>query len=308
MKTFKTLTLLILGLVIFGSAGYFGYVLFIKPARAERKERAAAASAPAATPTPDPAIPEFQRLKQLQASGNTPAVRDGWTTWITANSKSPLLSEGRRQLGAANMALLFQPADNPSLITYTVVKGDSLARIASKQHSNAELIQKANQLAGINLQIGQQLVIPQLKLSLELDRSARTLTLLNNGAYLKEYSLLSAPPAPSSPGNISTRVLDKSAVSGSKRVAFGDKAYDSSEKSILVALAPAIVSLQEQPTPAVTQPTALPADRGETHAGAQAVATPTPTPAAMPGGYVLSVGDMREIFALVSRNTPVIIH
>jgi len=128
MKTFKTLTLLILGLVIFGSAGYFGYVLFIKPARAERKERAAAASAPAATPTPDPAIPEFQRLKQLQASGNTPAVRDGWTTWITANSKSPLLSEGRRQLGAANMALLFQPADNPSLITYTVVKGDSLAR------------------------------------------------------------------------------------------------------------------------------------------------------------------------------------
>ena len=29
MRTFKTLTLLLLGLLIFGSAGYFGYELFI---------------------------------------------------------------------------------------------------------------------------------------------------------------------------------------------------------------------------------------------------------------------------------------
>ena len=160
MRTFKTLTLLILGLLIFGSAGYFGYILFIKPARAERREKASEAVAPAPKATPDPAIPEFQRLKRLQATGVTPSLRDSWNNWIEANPKSPLLPEGRRLLGSAHMALIFQPNENPSLITYTVVKGDSLAKIASKQHSNAELIQKANQLPGINLQIGQLLVIP----------------------------------------------------------------------------------------------------------------------------------------------------
>jgi LysM repeat protein len=308
MRTFKTLTLLILGLMIFGSGGYFGYILFIKPARAERKEKIAAASAPTATATPDPAIPEFQRLKKLQSSEITPSLRDSWASWIAAHPKSPLLPEGRRQLGAVNMALLFQPNDNPSLITYTVVKGDSLAKIASKQHSNAELIQKANQLPGINLQIGQQLIIPQLKLSLELDRAAKTLTLLNNGTYLREYVLLSAPPAPATPVTINTKVLDKSAMAGSKRLAFGDKAYATSEKSILVAQSPAIVAAPQPPPTAPVQPPPAAADQGQTNASATPVATPLPTPMPMPPGYVVSSTDLQEIFALVSRNSPVIIH
>ena len=321
MRTFKILTLLILGSLIFGSAGYFGYILFVKPNRAERREKAVAAAAPAATATPDPAIPEFQRLKKLQAAGNTPAVRDGWNAWIAANPKSPLLPEGRRQLGVANMALFFNPAENPSLVTYSVVKGDSLAKIAAKHHSNAELIQKANQLPGINLQIGQQLVIPELKLTLELDRAAKSLTLLNNGTYLKEYLLLSAPSAPATPANITTKVLDKSAMAGTKRVAFGDKAYASSEKIILIAQAPSIVAAPELPatpsTPAVpaagsTKPSASPAEQGGTNATAATVATsaptPPPMPPQMPAGYVLSGPDLQEIFALVSRNMPVIIH
>jgi LysM repeat protein len=310
MRTFKTLTLLILGLLIFGSAGYFGYILFIKPARAERKEKAAEAAAPAAKATPDPAIPEFQRLKRLQATGVTPSLRDSWNTWIEANPKSPLLPEGRRLLGSANMALIFQPNENPSLITYTVVKGDSLAKIASKQHSNAELIQKANQLPGINLQIGQQLVIPQLKLSLELDRAAKTLTLLDNGAYLKEYTLLSAPTAPSTPAKISTKILDKSAIAGSKRLAFGDKAYATSEKSILIAQAPAIVAAPEvpAPTPTPVQSSTSPSVDGGTNVSPAPVTTVTPTPPPMPPGYVLGNADLQEVFSLVSRNTPVIIH
>ena len=310
MRTFKTLTLLILGLLIFGSAGYFGYILFIKPARAERKGKAAEAVAPAPKATPDPAIPEFQRLKKLQATGVTPSLRDSWNNWIEANPKSPLLPEGRRLLGSANMALIFQPNENPSLITYTVVKGDSLAKIASKQHSNAELIQKANQLPGINLQIGQQLVIPQLKLSLELDRAAKTLTLLDNGNYLKEYPLLSAPPAPSTPAKISTKVLDKSAIAGSKRLAFGDKSYATSEKSILIAQAPAIVAAPEVPAPtaAPVQSSPSPSVDGGTNVSPSPVATATPTPLPMPPGYVLGNADLQEVFALVSRNTPVIIH
>lgn len=285
MKTFKIITLLIIGLLIFGSAGFFAYELFIKPGRAEKQEKAKEAAAPAPTATPDPGIPALQKLKALQDSGKIEEARDGLSTWISTYPQSALLSEARQRLGSANMALLFQPGST-NVVSYTVVKGDSLARIASKHQSNAELIQKANSLSNINLQIGEVLVIPSLKISFELDRSVKTLTLLNNGSFLKQYTLLSAP-APSKVENLNSKVLDKIATTGNKRVAFGDKAYPQSERSILLAQAPPIVA--PLPTPAAT-------------------GTNTPTPPPLPGGYVLSSADLLEIFPLVSRNTPVIIH
>ena len=70
MKTFKLLTLLIIGLLVFGSAGFFGYELFIKPSRAEKRERDIQASAPAPTATPDPAKSEdvLRILGDLQST------------------------------------------------------------------------------------------------------------------------------------------------------------------------------------------------------------------------------------------------
>lgn len=298
MKAFKSLFLLTLFLLIFGSAGYFGYELFIKPNRIEKLEKAAKAAAPVPTATPDPGKPVFDNLKARQAAGITPALRDEWASWTVTYTNSPLLSEARRQLGSANMILLFQPGTDQTIPAYTVVKGDSLAKIAARQHSSAELIQRANQLPSINLQIGQQLLIPTLKISLEIDRAAKTLTLMNNGAYLKEYSLLSCPSAPAKAAAVTTRVLDKSAISGTKRIAFGDKAYAGAEKSIVIAQAPAIVGI-----PAAS------ASPSPSTGGAGANPPPAPTPApSMPGGFVLSAEDLQEIFPLVSRNASVIIH
>ena len=294
MKTFKLLTLLIIGLLVFGSAGFFGYELFIKPNNAEKQEKALLASAPAPTATPDPGAPEFQRLKALQNSGKIAEVQTGLAAWVDNNPKSPLLSEARQRLGTVNMALLFDPGST-NVMTYSVVKGDSLARIASKHQSNAELIQKANSLPNINLQIGEQLVIPTLKVSLEIDRSAKTLTLINNGVFVKQYTLLSAPSA-SKNSTLNSKVIDKVANFGNKRVAFGDKAYPQSERSILLVQSPAIVA----PLPA-------PADASsQKQQGTNAPTSATPPP--LPSGYVLSATDLLEIFPLISRNTPVTIH
>ncbi len=306
MRTFKTITLLLLGLLIFGSAGYFGYQLFIKPSRLEKKEKAAAIAA-TPTPTPDPGAHELQRLKSLRASGDNVGARDGLKTWIDSHPQSPLMKEARMELGRANLILLFQSSGNPEVITYTVVKGDSLAKIASKQKSNAELIQKANNLSSINLQIGQQLVIPSLKTSLELDRKAKSLTLLDNGIVVKEYPLLSSPSAPMKDvPALTTKILDKLANAGNKRVAFGDKAYAQSERIILLAGNFSIVGVEiSVPVPAPTQVTPPPA---QTSQSPNSSPSPTTSPLPLPPGYILSKEDLLEIFPLVSRNTPVIIH
>ncbi|MCE9587208.1 MAG: LysM peptidoglycan-binding domain-containing protein [Verrucomicrobia bacterium] len=301
MRTFKTLTLLLLGLLIFGSAGYFGYQLFIKPGRLEKKEKAAAIAA-TPTPTPDPGAHELQHLKSLRTSGDSVGARDGLKAWIDSHPESPLLKEARQELGSANLSLLFQPSGNTEVITYTVVKGDSLAKIASKQKSNAELIQKANSLSGINLQIGQQLVIPSLKSSLELDRKAKNLTLLDNGIFVKEYSLLSSPQAPmKTVPAVNTKILEKIANAENKRVAFGDKAYAQSERIILLAGNSSIVGFDiPAQSPQSTTPSA--------QTGTNTSPSPAPSSLPLPGGYVLSKEDLLEIFPLVSRNTPVIIH
>ena len=306
MRTFKTITLLLLGLLIFGSAGYFGYQLFIKPSRLEKKEKAAAIAA-TPTPTPDPGAHELQRLKSLRASGDNVGARDGLKTWIDSHPQSPLMKEARMELGRANLILLFQSSGNPEVITYTVVKGDSLAKIASKQKSNAELIQKANNLSSINLQIGQQLVIPSLKTSLELDRKAKSLTLLDNGIVVKEYPLLSSPSAPMKDvPALTTKILDKLANAGNKRVAFGDKAYAQSERIILLAGNFSIVGVEiSGPVPAPTQVTPPPAQTSQSPNNSP---SPTTSPLPLPPGYILSKEDLLEIFPLVSRNTPVIIH
>ena len=305
MRTFKTLTLLILGILIFGSAGYFGYELFIKPGRVEKKEKAAAIAA-TPTPTPDPGVHEFQRLKSLRISGDNARARDGLKAWIDSHPQSPLLKEARQELGNANLTLLFQPSGNAEVITYTVAKGDSLAKIAAKQKSNAELIQKANSLPGINLQIGQQLVIPALKTSLELDRSAKTLTLIDNGGFVKEYTLLSSPTPPSKAvPAINSKILDKIAISGSKRVAFGDKTYAQSERIILLAGNPSIVGFE---IPAPAHPPVNQTNQVTQTATNASITTSAPSSLPLPSGYVLSKEDLLEIFPLVSRNTPVIIH
>ena len=86
MRTFKILTLLILGFAVFGPAAYFGYALFVKPSRVERADRQ---SRPAATPTPTPDTGEAE-LKKIGSSGNDPAVtREALTAWISSHPSSP---------------------------------------------------------------------------------------------------------------------------------------------------------------------------------------------------------------------------
>jgi LysM repeat protein len=312
MKTFKFLTLLILGLLIFGSATYFAYELFIKPGRIEKVEKLTKAAATTPIPGPDPGAHELQRLKSLQAGGDAVAARDGLKTWIETHPKSPLLKDARNQLGQANMSLLFQPSSNPSVVTYTVLKGDSLAKIATKHKSNAELIQRANNLPGIGLQIGQQLVIPVLTPSLELDRAEKTMVLLDNAAFVKQYTLLSSPTAPVKPvPPITTKVLDKIATAGTKRVAFGDKTYTQSERMILLSGNSSIVGFDLPPQSSTSNTVTSSISTNSSVTGstnAPLPPSPAANPAQLPPGYVLSKEDLLEIFPLVSRNTPVIIH
>jgi LysM repeat protein len=293
MRWIKFLIVLALALAIFGTAGFFAYKLFLQPAQLDHAEakavaekKAEAAANPAATPTPLPdySVPIFEKAIALKNAGKLLEARQALRDFLTLYPQSTKRAEAKAAIGEISMQFIYTGMPGPDKVDYTVVGGDSLVRIAGKTKSNAELILRSNNLASIDLQIGQQLRIPTLETSLVIDRAGKTLSLLNHGQLLKEYPLLAMdlPSAARGKEPATTQVKDKVALHGSERVAFGGRDYVGSERWILLGLSNAVIR-----------------GRPEPDANGQ--------PAPMPTGVVLSQEDIEEIFPLVSRGTPVTI-
>ncbi len=275
----KALTVLLLVAGILGGSAYFLHELYYKEKKLDVVEQTATPT-PTPAPTPDPALAAFEAIKPTIAQ-NTPAARDAILQFLATHPESPKSAEARAALGRINLALYRDPVATPSNTVYTVQKGDSLVRIASRNKSNAELIHWANQLSSINLQIGQQLLVPVFEAALVVDRKNSTVTLFNNGEFFKEYPAASIQIAAQGP--VETKVLDRIARKGEVRVAFGHKDYPETER--LVLLGTGGISIRPTPAPA---------------------ADGTPPPPAP--GIVLKPEDFAEIYVLVKTGTPVTIN
>jgi LysM repeat protein len=283
MKLLKFLIVLGLAAAIFGTAGYFAYLLYYKPAKVEQAEAKAAAEAPPPTPPPDYSIPAFEKALALQKAGKLLEARDAMLNFIAQYPQSTKLAAAKAVVGEINTGFVFTSGPGPDKTDYTVVAGDSLIKVALKTKSNAELILRSNNLASIDLSFGQQLLIPQLETTLVLDRQAKTLSLMNKGQLFKEYPLLAMDiPGAKSKEPVTTTVKDKIAIKGAERAAFGSRDYVGSERWLMLA-----------------QPNLVIRGRPDVDANGQ--------PAPMPSGIVVSQEDIEEIFPLVSRGTSVTI-
>ncbi|MDD5201138.1 MAG: LysM peptidoglycan-binding domain-containing protein [Terrimicrobiaceae bacterium] len=284
MKLLKFFIVLGLAVAIFGTAGFFAYKLYIKPEKIDREEAKALAAAPPATPPPDYSLPALEKALALKKSGTLVEARDALLAFIERYPQSTKLADAKAALGEINTQFIFTSAPGPDKIDYVVVHGDSLVKVAGKTKSNAELILRSNNLASIDLQIGQPLRIPQVEMTLVLDRNAKTLSLVNKGQLFKEYPVLSMelPGAARGKAPVTTQVKDKIAINGANRAAFGSRDYVGSERWLMLGLANAVI-------------------RGRPEADEKGQPVP------MPSGIVVSQEDIEEIFPLVMRGTQVTI-
>jgi len=276
----RTLVILVLVAAILGGSGYFAYESFVKPKKLDVQEQKLAETAP--PPPPDPSLAAFEALKP-SLDQDTPEAQGAIQNFLDAYPESPMSPAARAAIGRINASRLLSPDPSPEKTPYTVVQGDSLVKIAAKFKSGAELIYRANRLATINLKIGQQLMIPKLDTALVVDRTANSVTLLNAGAFVREYPVtsLKLPPA-AAKGSLETKVADKVAMKGSVRAAFGTKDYEGSDRWLMLGAAGIVLR------------------------GAPAPAADGTTPP-MPPGIVLDPADAEEIFVLTTRGTPVTI-
>jgi LysM repeat protein len=276
----KWLFVLLLAVIIFGGAAWFGYNLFFKQEIELQKEHRG--EVPTA-PTPDVSLPEFQAAAKLRQEGKLPEARAALTSFIQKYPNGLHVEEAKDLLGEINVDILLSRTPSPEKQEYIVRSGDVLAKIAHKVKSTPELIMRMNNLNSTMLRVGEKLLISHPDLSLVIQRKAKLVVLLDKGAFFKQYHVQEVKLSPKQPARTVTKVAEIMAWKGGKRVGFGTKEYPSSIRWIRLG-APGYIlySVADGAHPNVDQPA--------------------------PGsGLGMAASDVEELSSMVSGHTPVTI-
>lgn len=137
-----------------------------------------------APPTPDPTDSVIQQVLTLKAAGKLAEARDLLQPLAgTPNAADKLLA----LLGELNTQIVFTAAAAPEKADYTIEPGDSLGKLAKKFGTTIELIKKANGLPSDKIRVSDRLRIYQGKFAVDVNKSANTLTVTDNGKFFKRY-------------------------------------------------------------------------------------------------------------------------
>jgi LysM repeat protein len=277
----KWLFVLLLALVIFGSAAWFGYNSFVKEEIAVKKEQSGEVTPP---PAPDIGLPEFQAAAQLRQDGKLTEAREALIAFIQKYPSGKHLDEARELLGEVNIDILLSRHPSPEKIEYTVKPGDVLAKIARKLKTTPEMIMRMNNMSGTMLHIGEHLLISHPDFSIVIQRKPNLVVVLNHGTFFRQYHVREAKLPPKQAAKITAKVAETMAWKGGKRVGIGNKEYLSSTRWIRLAGAPSytLYSVPDATHPKLEQP-------------------PPPT------GFGLAASDVEELSSLVNNKTAVTI-
>ena len=137
-------------------------------------------------PRPDPSLKRFEKAVEILRE-NTEEGRDALYELLRYFPDSTRATEAKRIIGEMNLDALFSPGQNSTRKDYVVQPGDSLGRIAAKNATTVECLLRANSMMSSALQPGDHLFVFPLEFEIQVSVGAKTLTLLRNGRFFKEY-------------------------------------------------------------------------------------------------------------------------
>lgn len=182
---------------------------------------------------PDPGVRHFENAVEQLRSGDEEGGRNALYELLRQYPTTKCAPEAKRIIGELNLDDMFQSDDIALKKDYIVQPGDSLGLIARKNQTTIECIMRVNGMLSTGLQPGDHLSVLPLNFEVVVAASAKTVTLLLNQRFFKEYQALDVklPVGMKVPTEIT--INDKAAWVRGKRVLSTDSEFMTAEKWLM---------------------------------------------------------------------------
>jgi len=138
----------------------------------------------------DTSVPVNQLLNEAakqEAEGNKLKAKEAYDQIISNYPDYDKIEDVQDKLGALNIDLIFSPAQMPQTISYEIVPGDSLGKLARKYNTTTQLIKRANGLKSDVIRTGETLRIWTAPFNILINKSQNVLFLKSGEEVLKIY-------------------------------------------------------------------------------------------------------------------------
>ena len=231
----------------------------------------------------DPGKRVFDQAMDLIRRREMDAAREKFTEIIGVYRDSERYAAAREVLGEMNLDRLFSRVPMPGKLEYTVgrTRQDNLNAISTKFRTTIAYIKRVNNLLGTVIHPGDRLVLYPLDFEVEVRLSEKRLTLLKEGQYFKDYTIV-GHHLPFPKLGKETTIGETPGLLNGKKIRPDDERYTSAQKWIQTVAKGSrggIIFCPEPPAP------------------------PEGTPPS-PAGIYLSSEDMHELSTIIRPGIP----
>ena len=129
----------------------------------------------------------YKLVSEYLKNGKKYEARNELSDLYFAEADNAKRAEIKSKLDGLNAELVFSHEPSPDAFIYVVRPGDTLIGIASKYNTNYEFIVRINNKHRTSIRVGERLKILKGNVTVLVDKSDYTLTLLLDGRFIKQY-------------------------------------------------------------------------------------------------------------------------
>jgi lipoprotein-anchoring transpeptidase ErfK/SrfK len=129
----------------------------------------------------------LQEAARYEAGGDKLKAKEAYDQIISNYPDYDKIEDVQKNLGELNIDLIFSPVPMPQTISYEIVPGDSLGKLARKYNTTPQLIKRANGLKSDVIRTGEKLRIWTASFTVLINKSQNVLFLKSGEEVLKIY-------------------------------------------------------------------------------------------------------------------------